>query len=103
MSISGNRPQEKYVLTITAENVISTDTRFTMDNLSLGDNYKPLDAYFEKANGDIIRRNYVKGERKTPIKHCHVLPVRYLRSSFRHCLLRIRRIFLYVNIIQTAV
>lgn len=64
MSISGNRPQEKYVLTITAENVISTDTRFTMDNLSLGDNYKPLDAYFEKANGDIIRRNYVKGERK---------------------------------------
>ena len=64
MSKSENRPQEKYVLTITAENVVSTDPRFTMDNLSLGDNYRPLDAYYEKGDGDIIRRNYVKGERK---------------------------------------
>jgi hypothetical protein len=30
----------------------------------LGDNYKPLDAYFKKANGDAIRRAYVKGERR---------------------------------------
>ena len=64
MSKSENRPQEKYVITITAENVVSTDPRFTMDNLSLGDNYRPLDAYYEKGDGDIIRRNYVKGERK---------------------------------------
>ena len=64
MSKSENRPQEKYVLTITAENVVSTDPRFTMDNLSLGDNYRPLDAYYEKGDGDIIRRNYVRGERK---------------------------------------
>lgn len=64
MSKSENIPQEKYVLTITAENVVSTDPRFTMDNLSLGDNYRPLDAYYEKGDGDIIRRNYVKGERK---------------------------------------
>ena len=35
-----------------------------MDNLSLGDNYKPLDAYFQRANGDIIRRAYNKGERR---------------------------------------
>ena len=64
MSKSENIPQKKYVLTITAENVVSTDPRFTMDNLSLGDNYRPLDAYYEKGDGDIIRRNYVRGERK---------------------------------------
>lgn len=64
MSKSEIIPQEKYVLTITAENVASTDPRFTMDNLSLGDNYRPLDAYYEKGDGDIIRRNYVRGERK---------------------------------------
>lgn len=56
--------QEKYELTITAESVISTDVRFTMDNLALGDNYKPLDVYFEKEDGEIIRRNYSKGERR---------------------------------------
>ena len=56
--------QEKYELTITADAVISTDERFTMGNLSLGDNYKPLDAYFKKADGNIIQRNYSKGERR---------------------------------------
>ena len=58
------KQQEKFELTITAESVESTDERFTMDNLSLGDNYKPLDAYFQRANGDIIRRAYNKGERR---------------------------------------
>ncbi len=58
------KQQEKYELTITAESVVSTDERFTMDNLSLGDNYKPLDAYFKRASGDIIRRSYSKGERR---------------------------------------
>lgn len=58
------KQQEKFELTITAESVESTDERFTMDNLSLGDNYKPLDAYFQRANGDIIRRTYNKGERR---------------------------------------
>ena len=56
--------QEKYVLTITAESVVSTDERFTMDDLSSGENYKPLDVYFKKANGDIVKRSYNKGERK---------------------------------------
>ena len=56
--------QKKYVLTITAESVVSTDERFTMDNLSLGDNYKPLDACFKRANGDVIKRAYSKGERR---------------------------------------
>ena len=58
------KQQEKYMLIITAESVSSTDERFTMDNLSLGDNYKPLDAYFQKANGEIIRRAYSKGEKR---------------------------------------
>lgn len=56
--------QKKYVLTITAESVVSTDERFTMDDLSSGKNYKPLDVYFKKANGDIVKRSYNKGERK---------------------------------------
>ncbi|MBQ8325567.1 MAG: AAA family ATPase [Lachnospiraceae bacterium] len=56
--------QEKYELTITADIVNSTDERFTMDNLALGDNYKPLDVYFVKADGNVIRRNYGKGERR---------------------------------------
>ena len=56
--------QEKFVLTITADNAVSTDERFDINNLSLGDNYKPLDVKFEKLNGDIITRKYNKGERK---------------------------------------
>ena len=56
--------QEKYELIITADSVRSTDERFTMDNLSLGDNYKPLDAYFKRENGDIVKRSYSKGERR---------------------------------------
>ena len=58
------KQQEKFELTITAESVMSTDKHFTMDNLSLGDNYKPLDVYFKKANGNVIRRSYSKGERR---------------------------------------
>ncbi|MCD8398389.1 MAG: AAA family ATPase [Lachnospiraceae bacterium] len=56
--------QEKFELTITADAVKSTDKRFTMSNLSLGDNYKPLEAYFRRANGEVIKRSYSKGERR---------------------------------------
>lgn len=56
--------QEKFELTISAGSIVSTDERFTMDNLSLGDNYKPLGAYFRKANGEEIKRAYSKGERR---------------------------------------
>lgn len=56
--------QEKFELSITADSVESTDERFTMDNLSLGDNYKPLDAYFQKADGTVVKRSYNKGERR---------------------------------------
>ena len=56
--------QEKFELTISAESIVSTDERFTMDNLSLGDNYKPLGACFRKADGEEIKRAYSKGERR---------------------------------------
>ena len=62
--MADTKKQEKYELTITAESVTSTDDRFTMDNLSLGDKYKPLGAVFRKANGDEIKRRYSKGERR---------------------------------------
>lgn len=56
--------EEKFELIITADDMKSSDDRFTIDNLSLGDDYKSLDTYFRKANGDIIRRAYGKGERR---------------------------------------
>lgn len=56
--------QEKFEMTITADGVTSTDERFTMDNLSLGDNYKPLNAYLQKTDGEVIKRTYSKGERR---------------------------------------
>ena len=54
--------QEKYELTITADDLISTDARFDEDNLSLGDNYEPIDAYFISANNKKISRQRNKGE-----------------------------------------
>ena len=56
--------QEKYELTITADQVVSTDECFDKDNLGLGDNFVPLGVYFQSANGQIIKRNYSKGERR---------------------------------------
>lgn len=56
--------QKKYELVITADNVTSTDTRFSMNNLELGNNYKPLDIYFKNSAGEVVRRKYNKGERK---------------------------------------
>ena len=56
--------QEKYTLVITADDVTSTDESFTMNNLGLGDNYKPLDTCFKDVEGNETRRKYSKGERK---------------------------------------
>ena len=58
------KQQKKFELSITAETVVSTDERFTMNNISLGDSYKPLDVCFKKATGEVIRRSYSKGERR---------------------------------------
>ena len=54
MNIPKQKKQEKFELSITAESVKSTDERFTMDNLSLGNHYKPLNVYFKRGNGDIL-------------------------------------------------
>ena len=56
--------QTKYEMIITAEGITSTDERFSMDELGLGDNYKPIDFYFEKANGEVIRRIRDKSENR---------------------------------------
>lgn len=56
--------QEKFELTISSDSVTSTDERFTMDNLGLGDNYRPLDVYFKRADGTVVKRAYSKGERR---------------------------------------
>ena len=58
------KQQEKFELSITAESIVSTDERFTMDNISLGDGYKPLDVCFQRATGEVIKRSYSKGERR---------------------------------------
>lgn len=56
--------QNIFVLSITADHIESTDTRFSMNNLSYGDYFKVIDTYFIKANGDIIRRDLFRGEKK---------------------------------------
>jgi len=58
------KQHEKFELSITAESVVSTDERFTMNNISLGDSYKPLDVCFKKETGEITKRSYSKGERR---------------------------------------
>ena len=61
-TVTGN--QEKYELTITADQVSSSDECFDKDNLSLGDNYVPLDVFFQNEDGQVIKRKYNKGERR---------------------------------------
>jgi hypothetical protein len=56
--------QEKFELTITADSITSTDERFTMDNLYMGNNYKPIDAYFMRNSNEIIHRKRNKSEAK---------------------------------------
>lgn len=71
MANSEMNNQEKFQLVISADGVTSTDKRFTMDNLGLGDNYKPLGAIFRNANGEEIKRKLNKGERRVS---CQTLP-----------------------------
>lgn len=48
--------QDRFILTITKDEIVSTDKRFTMSNLDSGCNYRPVDVYFESENGEKIRR-----------------------------------------------
>ncbi len=56
--------KEEFELVITANEVTSTDDRFTMDDLNLGNNYKPLDTYFRNANGTAETRSKHKNDKK---------------------------------------
>jgi len=56
--------QDRFELVITANNVTSTDGRFSMDNIGLGDGYKPLATYYKRASGEVVYRNRNKHERK---------------------------------------
>ena len=55
---------KKFILTVTAKDVVSTDLRFTMNDLGLGDKYKAVDAYLERANDEIVRRERAKNENR---------------------------------------
>lgn len=55
--------QEIFKMTITADNIVSTDDRFTIDDLSLGDNYKPINVYYQSNVGEIIVRKRSSNER----------------------------------------
>lgn len=56
--------QEKFEITVTADSVVSTDDRFSFDNISLGDNYKPIEAYFIDSEGNRINRKRNKSENR---------------------------------------
>ncbi len=71
MANSEMNNQEKFQLVISADGVTSTDERFTMDKLYLGDNYKPLGVIFRNADGEEIKRKLNKGERRVS---CQTLP-----------------------------
>lgn len=58
------KEQVEYSLTITADNAESTDESFSMDNLFLGDGYKPLDVSFEQADGSVVKRARAKNEKR---------------------------------------
>ena len=59
---------ERYELTISSNEIKSTDSRFTMDNLTLGDDYKIIDVKFETADGQIINRRLKNLKEKYLIK-----------------------------------
>ena len=53
--------QERFELTITANDIISTDPRFSVETIKSGDNFKVIDTYFVSSKNEIIKR---KKERK---------------------------------------
>lgn len=55
---------EIFTLSIAAEGVESTDERFTMDDLGLGDGCRPVDAYFKSSDGTVVRRSRMKNEER---------------------------------------
>jgi len=56
--------QKQFELTIASDSIISTDPDFSMDNLSTGDKFQPVDVYFVNSHNEIIRRNYERNENR---------------------------------------
>ncbi len=56
--------KREYELIIKADKVVSSDETFTMDNLGVGDRFKPVDALFVGADGIEVRRIRARGEYK---------------------------------------
>lgn len=77
--------QTKYEITITSESVTSTDDSFTMDNISAGDVFKPLDASFVSADGTVIKRNMGKVRDGIQTKLYHVLRFKFMKNRLQPC------------------
>lgn len=91
---------EKYELTISSNEIKSTDSRFTMNDLSLGDNYKFLDVFFINSNDEIIRRNKKKRERNESNQVLPRLACQIFEKKYWNFQKRIEKIFRCVNIIH---
>lgn len=53
-----------FEMVITSDNIVSTDPEFSIDDLTLGNNYEAVNVYFENSSGTKIERSREKGERK---------------------------------------
>ena len=53
---------KNFQLTISADKVESTETGFTMDDLTVGDQYKFVDGHFQSAAGEIIKQIPIPGK-----------------------------------------
>ena len=62
LDIQESNNKETFELTITADEVVSTDKTFTMNNIGAGDKFKPIDTSFIGADGKVIKRNRAKRE-----------------------------------------
>lgn len=96
------KQQEKFELSITAESVVSTDERFTMDNISLGDNYKPLDVCFKKTTGEVVKCAYSKGERRNSNQTLLRIACQVLKNKLHPYLLRRRSASRFADTTRTV-
>ncbi|MGT2924319.1 McrB family protein [Streptococcus caviae] len=53
-----------YQLIITKDSVEANNSTFDINNLSIGDSFKPINVYFQNKTGEKIRRQYNKNERR---------------------------------------
>ena len=77
---------KKYVLTITADDVKSTEEIFSKDDLRNGSKYAPVEVHMERYNGEIINRKPEKNEWKIsaqtmPRLACQVFEDQILKLS----------------------